>query len=133
MGWESSRIQDKLYNDPGIQALVDTFKDNNDVTRYGIFNDKVRPKWFTGDNCITYYRLAPVDGGLEYGDYMYTVNCRARTMTEAEDLQIAVFNALNRRSSSDDGFIVCSALPVISPIDSTDNYNAPIEAHLKTR
>jgi len=134
--WESTRIQTALLADSSVTSLLSTFVDSNTVTQYAIFNDGVMPKWATElslPNTINYYRIGSVDGGLEYGDVRYSISCRGDELQDAEDIQYAVYTALNRHLSSLTGFFICTALPTISPKDSTDNYNAPIEVRIKTK
>lgn len=134
--WEDTRIQTILYNNATVTALLSTYTDYNSVTKYAIFNDNVIPKWaqqYDLPKTINYYSISPVDGGLNYGDIQYSISCRANEKYDAQLIQKAVFDVLNRKASNTTGFFICSALPVIEPVDSTDNYNAPVEVRIKTK
>lgn len=100
----------------------------------GIWYDTVIPDETSGaqDATINYYRSAPVNGGLEYMDTSYSVNCRAGTQAEAEAIATAAHALVNRYSSGGYHFI-SEILSVIPPLDLTDNYNAPLEVHARAR
>ncbi|GAG03676.1 unnamed protein product, partial [marine sediment metagenome] len=112
-----------------------TFDSSTNTDIPCIFANNVLPDWLESSitKTINYYRVTPINGGLEYGQLSYSVSCRANNSPDAETIQEAVFDALNRQQSSTDGFFICTALPVIPPADSTDNYNAPVEVQIKTR
>ena len=86
----------------------------------------------TQDATVNYYRIAPVDGGLEYMQTSYSINCRAGSMADAEAIAAAVHAVVNRYSSGGYHFI-SSVLSTIPPLDLTDNYNAPIEIISRAR
>jgi len=100
----------------------------------GIWYDTVIPDEVTGPNeaTINYYRISPVNGGLNYMQVEYSVNCRAGSMAASETLARAVFDVLNRHSE-DSVYFVTSVMATIPPVDLTDNYNSPIEAIAKGR
>lgn len=100
----------------------------------GVWYDNVIPDETTGpqESTINYYRIAPVNGGMEYMQTSYSVNCRAESMADAEALATAVHAKVNRYSSGGYHFI-SSVLSTIPPIDLTDNYNAPIEVISRAR
>jgi hypothetical protein len=135
MSWKSENIQNILLNSTAVKATISTFKDDTNATQYCIFNEMVLPEFITQKDqpkTINYYRSAIVNGKLSYGFFFYTINCRADTIGDAEAIQIAVFNAINRKSN-DSVFFICDISPVIAPADATDNYNAPVEVQIKTR
>ena len=100
----------------------------------GIWYDTVIPDETTEtqDATINYYRIAPVDGGMEYMQTSYSINCRAGSMADAEAIATAVHAKVNRYSSGGYHFI-SSVLSTIPPLDLTDNYNAPIEIISRAR
>lgn len=116
-----------LLSDASITALL---TDGS----LGIWYDTVIPDETTDprDATINYYRIAPVDGGLEYMQTAYSVNCRAGSMEAAEEIATAVHAVVNRYSSGGYHFI-SSVLSTIPPIDLTDNYNAPVEIKSRAR
>lgn len=115
-----------LLNDSSVTSLLTD-------TSY-VFYDVVVPDEVVGakNKTINYYRVSPVIAGLEYMQVSYTVNCRAFTMGEAETIQRAVLDVVNRHSQ-DSVFFVCEVLPTINKADQTDNYNAIVEVTAKGR
>jgi len=114
-----------LLTDSSITALVDS--DN-------IYYDTVVPDEDVSADTptINYYRVGLVDGGLNYMQTTYSVNCRNVSQATAEAVARAVFDVLNRHESSSVFFVV-SVLPVIPPADPTDVYNSPVEVTAKGR
>lgn len=122
--------QSQLYSllaDATITALLTEGED-------GIFYDTVLPNYYTdgselqtSDSTILYYRVSPINGGLDYLDTDYSVNCRAATQSEAEDLAEAVKAIVNRNFTIEGYGFRASILPTIAPLDSTDNYNTPLD------
>lgn len=84
------------------------------------------------DSTINYYRTAPINGGMEYMQTSYSINCRAGKIEDAEAIASAVHAKVNRYSSGGYHFI-SSILSTIPPIDLTDNFNAPIEIISRAR
>ena len=127
MGFGANLITEKLKATPAILALVETF-----VTQPAIWFDTICPTDFKGTESINFYLTSPVNGGLEFGLYNYTINCRSKTHNGAKTLQNTVFTALNRKlPNSERGIFNCNALQVISPSSEDDTYNAPVEAKVK--
>ena len=128
MSFGSDKIAEIIYNTGAITTLVDTYK-----TKPAIWFDNIAPEPYKGNDYITYYRAVPVNGGLNYGDYKYTINCRSNTSLGAENIQGAVYTAFNRvNPTTGRGLFICAALPTIPTRDSRDDYNAPIEVQFKT-
>ena len=100
----------------------------------GVWYDNIIPDETTGpqESTINYYRIAPVDGGLNYMQTTYSVNCRAGTMADAEAIARAVYDVVNRHSSGS-VYFASSILATIPPMDDTDNYNSPVEIVSKSR
>lgn len=124
---------DALLNDSSVTDLI-TQGTN------GIFYDTVVPNKYPAvggdvgatDSTINYYRVSPVDGGLNMLQTTYSINCRASVMADAEAIVSAIFDVVNRHSN-DSVYFVCSVLGVITPADETDVYNAPVEVTTKSR
>jgi hypothetical protein len=120
--------QAELYTLLTDSTITDLLTQGED----GIFYDTVIPLNVGGvtvgaeDSTINYYRVGPVNGGLDYLDVDYSINCRAPTQKEAEDIAVAVKAVVNRRYGNGYGFRV-SALPVIPPFNDVDLYNAPLD------
>ena len=81
---------------------------------------------------INLYRDSSIDGTLPHVQTTYTINCRAYTQGEAEDIQNAVFTALNKNSTSSVN-LYCFKEALTPPRDEQDNYNARITAFIKSK
>ncbi len=101
-------------------------------TGKALFNEPIIPENCTGTETINFYFIAAINGGLDYGDYQYNVNCRSATYKNSLILANAVFSILNRVSIPD-GFMFCNMLQTIPPADNTDTYNTPITVKIKMR
>ena len=120
-----------LLNIPAITSQLSTFTINS--TAYPmLLNGHVLPsEWGPQASTINYYLSQNVAGGLDYGDYVYYINCRAASESTSRAIASTVFNALNRISRPDTG-AVCSVMPTIPPADETDNCNTIIELRMRT-
>ena len=139
-----SQMQTTIYNDSTVQGLVDTWTQSS-TTYYMIFDLILLPEFRNGDSgrveidvkkkTINHFSVSTESGGSEVIDVLRQVSCRAYTQQDAEAIQNAVFNSLNRVKSSDGAaFFVANKDAVIPPIDDTDNYNAPLTVRtIKTR
>jgi len=126
--------QTEIYNalnQADITGLLDTFKIGT-TTHRALFADPVIPTIFTGNKSINFYRLSPSNMANNYGEYIYTANCRAQTQGESIAIAKAVIDKINR-ANFPDCFITCSVGVLLSPMDETDNYNCPVEITLKKR
>ena len=66
-------------------------------------------------------------------DLTRQVSCRASSEIVARNIQEACFIALNRVKSADKkAFFICDILPIIEPVDSADNFNAPLDVRTIT-
>ena len=126
MSFNSNLMYDAL-NDTSITSLLDT----QDST-LGLFNSRAIPQFFTEFKTINFYLSSPINGALEWNQYFYSVNCRAKTDGESRAIAQAVFDHLNRADFS--GYHTnCNVLGTIPPQDETDSFNTPIEVILKSR
>jgi hypothetical protein len=82
---------------------------------------------------VSMYLTTVTDGGLEYGNFPNTVNCFADSYNDAEDLQDAVFQALNRSSGENETFFTCGKQIIIPPSNTGGEYNAPVEVLTRQR
>lgn len=105
-----------------ITDLLDTY-----VSTPALWEATRIPQSFTGTESINYYMSGTANGGLEYGDYVYSINCRSATEAGVKIIAQAVYDEINRGIYSDYS-IKISVLPIIPPADDTDLYNIPIEA-----
>lgn len=120
-----------LLNASAITGQLSTFTVNS-TTYPMLLNGHVLPsEWGPQASTINYYLSQNVSGGLDYGDYVYYINCRAANESTSRAIASTVFNTLNRISRPDTG-AVCSIMPTIPPADETDNYNTIIELRIRT-
>ena len=117
----------------GTSQLKTLLKDSSitDLLTNGaesIWYDVVIPDEKTGsqDSTINFYRIGPVNFAETTMFTNYSINCRAGTMPKAEAIALAVRNVVNPFYSGGFSFKV-SVLSVIPPLDTTDNYNAPLD------
>ena len=120
-----------LLNVSAITGQLSTFTINS--TTYPMpLNGHILPsEWEPQASTINYYLSQNVAGGLDYGDYVYYINCRAASESTSRAIASAVFNTLNRISRPNTG-AVCSVMPTIPPADEADNYNTIIELRMRT-
>lgn len=117
---------DLLYSALNVSSITSLLDTN------GLFDGLLIPEWFDGFKTINFYLSGTASGAVEFGDYRYSVNCRAKTDGESRAIAQAVFNQLNRADFS--GYHTnCSVLGTLPPQDDTDVFNTPIEVILKTR
>lgn len=114
-------------NQASITDLLDTY-----MTEKALFNTPLIPQDFLLSKSINFYMSTPFFGGLEYGDTIYTANCRANKYEDSRAIAEQVRLDINR-SNGVDCFFVTDVLQTIPPIDDTDNYNTPVEIKLRTR
>ena len=121
---------DLLYTAINVTDITDLLDTVNSVK--GLFNARLIPEFFTGDKVINFYMTSPFDGSVEYGNYRYNINCRAKTDGESRTIAMAVFTQINRADFS--GYhINCSVLGTLPPLDDTDVFNTPISVIIKSR
>ena len=96
MSWESSALQSALTSDSGVVNSVSKFTAEDEVEYPCIFNELIIPENLTQKDypkTINYYRINPINGGLNYGLINYSIQCRGNTSADAEVIQEAVFSA----------------------------------------
>lgn len=123
---EAEDIKNVLKSDPTIISLVDTYSG-----MVAVFGSPVMPDDFGGDG-ISMYRSSPLSAREEIIYDRITINCYSKVRSNALEMQAAVKDALNRKSSGS-AFYVCSLLPVITSGESRDDYNAPVEVLKRQR
>jgi hypothetical protein len=121
----------EIYNVLSVDTNV-TDKIGTYSSKPAIFTSPVVPASYK-KNAISMYLTVPTNGGLEYGNYSNTVNNFAKSYNEAEDMQKAVYDSLNRASEGSDTFFLCAKQIVISPSDTGGDYNAPVEVLVRQR
>lgn len=126
---------DEIYTLLNVSAITSLLTSYGGIS--GIFADNIIPNEFNSvsvkatDTTLNYYPAGAFSGALDYGDYAFNINCRAKTFYESRTLAETVHSNINRYSASYN--IVSTLLDTISPIDETDNYLTPIQITLKTR
>jgi hypothetical protein len=119
-----------LYDALNVTDITDLLDTVSGVK--GLFDGRSVPDFFTADKTINFYITSPINGGLEWSEYIYSVNCRAKTDGESREIAQVVFNKLNRADFN--GYHTnCNVLGTIPPINDIDNFNTPIEVILKSR
>ena len=118
MSYGAKEIYLELSTNINITSIVD------DISQNEIPKDLGRKS-----RTINFYRLSPVNTSLPYNDCTYTVNCRADSGIEAEDIADKVIEELNRKFRGY-YFIRFTKLPLIKPADETDNYNSVVECRI---
>jgi hypothetical protein len=122
---------DELYdalNVTGITNLLDTSQ-----SQKGLFDGRILPSWFIGDATINFYLINPFTGYFgPFKEYVYSVDCRAKTDGESRAIAQAVYNEVHRKAYSG-YFILCSVLGTLPPSDDTDVFNTPCEVILKSK
>lgn len=108
-----------------ITDLLDSFGSGK-----ALFSAKLLPTSFTGNKSINYYMSGVFNGALEYGRYLYSINCRSNDFHESKEIAVAVKDEINRNNYTN-SFITVSILETIPPMDDTDVYNTPVEAIIK--
>lgn len=126
MTFESDKMFDAL-NQTDITSLLDS---QSGIS--GLFDSRVVPEFFTLNKTINFYLISPYSGALEWNEYIYSVDCRAKTDKESREIAQAVFDKLNRADFTD-YHTYCDILPTIPPEDDNDVFNTPVEVNLKTR
>ncbi len=114
-------------NVPTVTVLLDTV-----AGVIGIFSGSIIPQWFTSDKVINFYMTGQYSGGNENEEFLYTINCRAKTFAESQAIAQAVFFVLNRRNIGN-MYFVCDILRTIPPENDADTFNTPIEILIKKR
>ena len=102
------------------------------VTMKAKFNALIIPSSLSAQASTVNYYPGVFDGGLEYGQMVWTVNCRAGTYAQSRTIAETVFTELNR-SNDNNWYCLCSMLETVKPQDETDNYNTVVEVTLKFR
>jgi len=121
---------DLLYTAINVTDITDLLDTVDSVK--GLFNARLIPEFFTGDNVINFYMTSPYSGNDEYNNYRYNINCRAKTDSESRAIAMAVFTQLNRADFI--GYHTnIEVLGTLPPMDDTDVFNTPISVVLKSR
>ena len=82
------------------------------------------------DTFINYYRIGPVNGGMDHLELDYSINCRAVRMSDADDLAQAVYAHINRNLTIDGYAFRVEIQQTLQPGTPVDVYNAPLEVHV---
>jgi len=121
---------DHLFTILNVSAVTNLLDTVGSVK--GLFNSRSIPEFFTGFKTVNFYLSSPYNGSVEWEEYRYSINCRAKTDGESRAIAVQVFNLVNRADFTD-GHTNCSVLGTLPPADDTDVFNTPIEVIIKTR
>jgi hypothetical protein len=119
------KIGDLLTADTGVTDLLTS-------GAASIFNDSRIPDQNLDKSLINYYQASINEAFQIYTEFDLLIHCRTLDFPDSSDLRDAVVVALNRYVVTGFSF-VCSSLPIISPQDNTDFYNAPIQVRAKNK
>lgn len=123
-----TEIQAKLKADSTVVGIVGIYK-----TQPAIFSVPIMPQKYAGKNGISMYLSGVKDGGAELDGTRNTCSCWTQSYSKAEELQEAVFAALNRHSEGSNTFFKCNKLQIIEPRDLGGDYLAPVEVLVRKR
>jgi hypothetical protein len=121
-----SYIKSVLSGDSTVTGIVGT----------SIYDARRLPDSDSSNDTVNFYPVAPYAGGLNYDSQRWSISCRGSTNGEARTLAYAVKDALNRINvtvGAYEYYGVADILPVIQPVDETDNYNMPVELTIRRR
>jgi len=123
-------MQTKLKADSTVTGLVGTY-----LSQPAIYSVPLMPQKYDGNGKggISMYLSGIKDGGEELDGTRNTCSCWAISYDKAEELQEAVFSALNRHSEGNDTFFKCSKLQIIEPTALGGDYLAPVEVLVRKR
>lgn len=119
-------IHSTLSNAAAVTAIVSA----------SIYEGLKVPSTDSSTETINFYRTGPFNGGLEYFESRYSIDCRASDYLTSRNLASEAFTALNRdldTVNSKRYFAVCSILATIPPVNETDVYNTPVEAYIRRK
>lgn len=117
-----------IYNQLNVSAITSQVGDD-------LYNSPKMPNDVEGKS-INFFPVNRFFGGFTYFSRRFQINCRANTSSEARTLAESVFeilNVINVRVGDFDYFGVADILPILPPVDETDNYNVPVEILVRRR
>jgi hypothetical protein len=126
-------IYNIIGNDATVLSIVSTW---GTPTKPSIFDVKGIPSDRKEHPIINYYRIDPINGGVEIDSSVYSINNRAQSEEDANALGVAVYDALRRVNTSKNGydyFFIPSILGTLLPQDETDMFNVPVDVIIKAR
>lgn len=124
----NNQLHRRLVADSTLTALLDSIGSDP-----AIVYDRIMPETFTGNKSINYYLSEPYDPNISYGRETYSINCRAATLQAANAIALQLITTLSRANIAVNTFSKIRILPPIPPVDSTDNFNVPVECIIQNR
>ena len=121
---DGTALYQKLINDSTITALTTA-----------IYRARIIPESESSLETVNIYPTS-FNGGLEYFQRDWSVDCRSENEYTSQSISTAVYNVFNRANFTYDGktyYTVVSVLGTIPPIDDTDVYNTPVTVSLRRR
>lgn len=119
-----------LNADSGVIAALGT------TSNHPVFIARMVPSDRTERKTINCYRIDPFDASSEIFTSKWSIDCRADTEYNSQDIASAVCTALNRVHKTTDGkmyFGTISILSTIPPIDESDQYNTSVQLLIRRR
>jgi hypothetical protein len=127
MSYGAEDLFTKLNTDINVVSLIDDFEGDP-----AIWFAELVPESFVGNKYINFYESTFINNTLNYGDYSYTINCRAGDSKDSKLIRDAVVTSLNRvNASTTRGIFYTSIIPTIPPKDANDLYNSIVECRIK--
>ena len=118
-------------NVTGVTSLLGTY--TNGLGGKALIPGTLIPDDCTATESVNFYMTSPYDPRLGYGDYGYTIPCRAKLEHVSRTIAAAVVTALNELVI-DTGMIYVSGVnQTLPPLDEADVYNTPLTVILKSR
>ena len=124
------------YGADFLNSLMKNDTDITDIVGTSIYEGLKVPGDDDSEETINFYRINPFNGGLEYFESRFSIDCRSKSYLTSRDLASNVFTAINREFATVNGkryFAVCDILTTIPPVNDTDSYNTPVEVYLRRR
>ncbi len=119
-----------------IYSVLSNDTDVTDIVGTSVYNARMVPQTDTSAETINCYQSGTYNAAEEFFQTTWSIDCRAGTEQESQELAQAVESALNRKSASVGGYLyfgTISILPTIQPADDADVYNTPVEIIARRR
>lgn len=89
--------------------------------------DNGKVKTTVEDTTIIHYLSSPINLANPVNAIEYVISCRAEKQDDCLNLQMSVANAFDKvRGPSGNTFFTVELLPIIVPLDNTDNFNGVV-------
>lgn len=123
----SQTIYNDLLANVLLLSLLDTYNSVPMITDKNI----IPKKWSIKKSTVNFYLTTPINNSLEFGQYSYTINCRASDELKSQQIANSV-TALNRFNNRDYEYYITTQV-TLAPSSVDDNYNTPVEVLIKSQ